>query len=225
MNEPSSRTGTTLAVQGGRIHVFAGETNAPARLSWPPNVTVAINDTEIKGTSSIVRPGDVVEARLENRASSTTYDVRVASDRMSATLTVRTKAGVQRTLTDAQSTGQLELQFTEQAVEPPTPTVVDANVALQREGVAFGVRRAAIEPAVANPGVQQRVAKGREPVPGRDGSLQLLIDPEAVRFTGVEVGTPLIEVTPKRNGVPGTDVTGRELGVAGVKGVRIRLGQ
>jgi hypothetical protein len=218
--------GTALAVTAGRIAVIAGISPEPASLAWPEDIVrVTVNGAPIDGTRCRVRPGDHVDVALAHSNARTDYRVRISQDRMQAFMTVDVRAGVQRSIDDCDPTHDLRLQIVETPTTGTGPTLGDVTQALQKEGVAYGIDRDAVQKALDEPGVQQVVASGREPIFGTDGSLAITVDLDAIRLKGVTVGTSLIEVTPKKDGVPGIDVTGKELAVPAVKNVKIRLGE
>ncbi|MCW2949477.1 MAG: hypothetical protein JWN41_490 [Thermoleophilia bacterium] len=223
-NEDNAINSAHLEVSDGVVRLSAsGGTGASAELSWPAGtVDVTLFGEAVEGTSCRVPSGadlQVTPRRIEPKVH---YRVQVARDRMEATLAVVPEAGVDRTVLDAAPTPALRLQIAETAVPAPETTAADATAQLQRAGVVFGVLPDAVKSALSDVGCECVVARGVDPVEGRDGALEHLVDFHELRHAGVLEGTPLVRRIASREGVAGRDVTGQELRVAPVKDVRMR---
>ncbi|MCW2972289.1 MAG: hypothetical protein JWN72_562 [Thermoleophilia bacterium] len=219
-------SGVQLDVRDGVVRVLDGPmAGGTAELSWPADaVDVHLFGERVDGSTCRVPAGAALRVTPRRTEPSSQYAVSVARDRMEATLRVVPAPGVARTLRDADATSALRLTVDEHRLEPIAPTAADATAALQRAEVVWGVDSRAIEAAVVDTGIEHVVARGLDPVEGRNGTLEHLVDFEQLRTAGVLEGTPLVRRIPSRAGVPGRDVTGQELRVAPVKDVRLRPG-
>lgn len=212
-----------LEVVGGVVRVAAdGGTVGTAELSWPAGtVRVLLFGEEVDGTSCRVPANGLLRVEPSHDQARIRYDVVVSRDRMEATLRVVPEPGRSRRVVDAVPTSRLRLDVLEETVEPDAPTISAANAALQDAEVVFGIDADHVQEAVDAPGEEVVVAVGRDPITGRNGYLEHLVDFKELRRVGVLADTPLLRRVRKREGIPGRDVTGRELSVPAVKDVRI----
>jgi hypothetical protein len=226
-NEPTAGEvdGPCLEVVDGTVRLVPGAADGSAELTWDPGtVRVRLFGEPVEGTSCRV-PGDAsIQVEPVHDAARNRYVVGVSRDRMEATLRILPEPGRRRVLRDQPARPSLRLAVDEERVEPPEPTVSEASAELQGAEVVHGIDADAVAAAVAEPGTEHVVAVGLDPIEGRNGYLEDLVDFRALRLTGVLAETPLLRRVRKRDGVPGRDVTGRELTVPPVKDVRIRPG-
>lgn len=215
-----------LSVEGGRVRIHCAEdARGSAELSWPEGcVRVKLFGEPVEGFSCRVPAHAALEVEPVTSYARIEYGVEVARDRMQATLKVIPQAGTTRTLQDQPPRASLRLVLEELRIEPQKPADSAAAAALQGAGIAYGIDAAAVAEALASPGREFVIATGTEPIQGRSGYLQHLVDFEEVKLRGVLAGTPLVRRARSREGIPGRDVTGRELAVAAVKEARLRAG-
>jgi uncharacterized protein len=215
-----------LEAVDGRVRIVSNSgASGSAELTWKAGtVRVLLFGEEVEGTRCLV-PADAtlqVEPILEPAVNR--YVVTVSRDRMEATLRVVRRTGCTRAIVDAPASAQLRLQVSEECVSPDEPTLALATAELQQAGVTYGIDADQVARAVEAPGEECVVATGLDPVEGRHGYLEDLVDFEALRRVGVRADTPLMRRVRKRDAVPGRDVTGRELAVPPAKDVRIKPG-
>ncbi len=214
-----------LEVVDGFVRVLPGGSGT-AEFSWPADAArVTLFGEQVEGTSCRVPANANLHVDVRNDPPRNRYLVSVSRDRMEATLRVLPEPGTNRTLVDTIPTHNLRLQVREERVEPDAPMLADANAELQKAGVAYGIDPEKIQAALDSPGEEVVVAVGLDPIEGRNGYLDQLVDFQAMRKVGVLADTPLLRRVRKRDGVPGRDVTDRELTVPIVKDARIRPGK
>lgn len=216
-----------IEVRAGVVHVSADpDAAASAELSWTAGtVRVRLFGEPVEGTSCRVPADAVLQVEPVQDPACNQYDVAISRDRMEATLRLVQRSGCARTIVDAAPAQRVHLQVDAQRVEPDAPTMSDAMAQLQRAEVGFGVDPDRVGEALASPGTEVCVATGLEPIEGRNGYLEELVDFAALSRIGVVADTPLLRRVRKRDGVPGRDVTGRELAVPAVRDVRMQPGQ
>lgn len=216
-----------LAVEGGRVHVVApAGAVGTAELSWPAGAVRVVLFGEVVDGSTCRVPADAtlhVEPITDDPRND--YRVSLSRDRMEATLRIVRTSGTDRSLRDAPASASLRLEVDEVRTQPDPPTMARALAALQSAEVTYGIDEARVREAVDEPGKEHVVAVGLDPIEGRDGYLEDLVDFAALRRVGVLTDTPLMRRVRKREGTPGRDVTGRELTVPAVKDPRIRPGE
>lgn len=216
-----------LEVARGSVRtVAAHDEDGVGELSWPADsARVWLDGVEVGGTSCRVPAGANLRVEAVSMPARTSYVVAVSRDRMEATLRVVTEPGCIRTFADAIATPKLRLLPREERVDPDVPNAAAATAELQRAGVVHGIDPERLEQAIQTPGDEVVVAVGTDPMPGRNGYLEELVDFAELRRTGVLADTPLLRRVRKRDGVPGRDVTGRELTVPPARDARIRAGE
>ena len=222
---PSAGDGVLLEVRGGVVRVVepAARTGV-AQLAWPAGqVDVVLSGEPVAGTSCRVSADAALHVDVRSIEARIRYEVQVSRDRMEATLRVVPEPGVARTLRDQPPSASLRLLVEETRIEPGEPSLADATAAIQRAGIAYGLDHDAVAEAL-DCATEVVVARGTDAVEGRAGRFEHLVDFEALRSAGVLEGTPLVRRIPRRDGVPGRDVTGQELRVSTVKDVRLRPG-
>ena len=214
-----------LEVVDGSVCVVPGGSGT-AEFSWTGDAArVTLFGEAVEGTSCRVPANANLHVDIRNEAARNRYQVTVSRDRMEATLRVIPEPGTNRTLVDTPATNNLRLQVREERIEPDPPLLTEATAELQRAGVAYGLDAAQVQAALDAPGEEVVVAIGLDPIEGRSGYLEQLVDFQAMRKVGVLADTPLLRRVRKRDGVPGRDVTDRELTVPAVKDARIRPGK
>lgn len=215
-----------LEVVDGTVRVVAEPGAAgTAELTWPAGaVRVTLFGERVEGSTCRVPADASLRVEAIDQSPRNEYQVKVSRDRMEATLRVVRHPGCTRALVAAKPTDSLALRVEEDRVQPDEPTLSGANAALQDAEVSYGIDADAVREAVASPGEEFVVATGLDPIEGRDGYLEDLVDFRALRMVGVLAETPLLRRVRKREGVPGRDVTDRELAVPTVKDARIRPG-
>ncbi len=214
-----------VEVADGVVRALPGGAGT-AELSWPANsVRVTLFGEAVEGSTCRVPAGANLHVEPRNEPARNRYLVTVSRDRMEATLRVLPEPGCTRRIVDAPASNALRLQVLEERLEPDAPTLAAANAELQQAGVAYGLDPDKVQEALDAPGEEVIVAVGLDPVEGRNGYLEQLVDFQALRRVGVLADTPLLRRVRKRDGIPGRDVTDRELGVPPVKDARIRAGQ
>jgi hypothetical protein len=224
--EASATDTVRLEVVDGSVRVVEdGATAGTAELTWPAgSVRVLLFGEEVDGSSCRVPANGLLRVEARHDPARMRYHVDVSRDRMEATLRVVPEPGRTRRIVDAEPSTRLRLEVVEETVEPDVPTISAANAALQDAEVTFGIDAERVQEAVDAPGEEIVVAIGQDAFAGRNGYLEHLVDFPELRRVGVLAETPLLRRVRKREGVPGRDVTGRELSVPPVKDVRIRPG-
>ncbi|MCW2960841.1 MAG: hypothetical protein JWM90_1228 [Thermoleophilia bacterium] len=223
---PTAEPAVQLAVIDGvvRVHGPTGGSGTAA-LSWAPDqVSVRLAGDAVAGATCRVPVGAALDVELQHVTSEVQYLVTISRDRMEAELLVQQLPGIQRLLVDASSTSDLTLEVVEHRMEPPFPEEQGAIAALQRAGVSFGVDEELVRAALDSIGEPVVVARGLEPIEGRNGRFEPLVNFEQLRTVGVLAETPLVRRIRKLDGTAGRDVTGRELSVPATKDVRLRPG-
>ena len=223
----NQRPQVALEVVNGKVRIVAApDAVGSAELSWPVGaVCVMLLGERVEGNSCRVPANAQLSAEALDEGARVDYAVTVSRDRMEASLRVIPETGLHRTITDRPATQRLHLTVIEERIEPPAADAGEALSALQRAGVVHGCDSDAVIDAVRDQmGDEIVVAHGTEPIEGRGGYLEHLVDFEALRWTGVLADTPLVRRVRKRDGTPGRDVTGRELTVPVVRDVRIQAG-
>ncbi|MEO6866927.1 MAG: flagellar assembly protein A, partial [Gaiellales bacterium] len=210
----------------------AGASDARARsvqLTWSPDeVRVVLDGEQVKGGTCQVAAGAALKVAALSSPARTEYLVDISRNRMQATLRIEQTAGVERRLLDADSAGadQLRIRIEQEPVEPSAPNAAEALAAVQHAGVVHGLEPEALQTAIAAPlRSETLIATGTEPVEGRNGFLEPLIDFDAIRGSGVVAGVPLLRRVRMREGTPGRDVNGRELSSTLVREARLKPGQ
>jgi hypothetical protein len=232
-NSPHDYTSEPDGAQSARIHCadgtvrVDGDAGASAELRWSSeDIRVKLFGEPVSGSMCRVPVGARVDIAVESVPARVDYQVEIARDRMAATLRVVQVSGVERTIcSTSEAPGVLRLDVTETAVDAPDASVADARAEVQTAGIVHGLDEAALAAAVAEPGDAVTIATGTEPIEGRNGYLEPLVDFEAVRMAGVLDGTPLVRRVSRREGIAGCDVTGRPISVAVTKDVRIIEGE
>jgi hypothetical protein len=216
-----------LEVSGGAVRIVAApDASGAAELSWPRDlVKVWIDGREEDGTSCRVQPDQQLRVEAVSIAPAVRYLVGISRDRMEATLRVNLEQGWSRTLADAAPSPKLRIVLEEHVVEPDAPEESAANAELQDAGVVHGLDPEKVAEALESPGREVIVAVGTDPVEGRHGYLEHLIDFEELRRVGVLADTPLVRRVRKKDGVAGRDVLGNELGVPEARDARLRAGE
>lgn len=213
-----------VTVADGVVRVN-GPDGSRGELRWSsPDVRVKLFGERVDGTSCRVPVGARVDVSVESVPAQVDYRIDLSRDRMDATLQVVPEPGIRRIVRDAEASGTLTLDIVEEPVAAPEPSLAEARAALQGAGIVHGIDELALSAAVELPGETVPIAVGTEPVEGRNGYLEPLLDFDAMRFEGVLEGTPLVRRVRRREGIAGRDVTGRELTVAATKDVRITAG-
>lgn len=225
--EPPAQDPVLLEVVGGTVRVAESSGAAgSAELSWPQgSVRARLFGEVVEGSTCRVPPGAELHVEAVNEPARNRYVVTVSRDRMEATLRVLREPGWRRTIRDAMAAASLRLDVQEERIEPAEPTISEANAELQNAEVSYGIDPDKVREAVENPGDEVVVAVGLDPVEGRNGYLEDLVDFRALRYTGVLAETPLLRRVRKRDGIPGRDVTDKELAVPVVKDAKIKPGQ
>ncbi|MBC7643864.1 MAG: DUF342 domain-containing protein [Thermoleophilia bacterium] len=224
---PNPITGTeaalvSVSVRNGYV-VIDGPigSDLSAELSWEHGVNVSLFGEKVEGGSCRVRPGDDLRVDLVNIVARIDFEVEISASSLSATLTVRPVTGHARRLADADANANLHLRVIDDVVQPDPPTVDDAMRAVVAGGVVHGIDREAIAAAIAQPRTQYTVAVATDPVPGRHGRLEQLVDFSRLRTVGVAVGTQLLRLVPKIEGTPGRDVRGYDIAVKPTRDARV----
>ena len=211
-----------LEVRAGNVIVTgAGD---PARLRFPAHINVSINGELQHNRDCMVHPRAAISVDGLHTPARCEYRVEVDADSMTARMRIVQEHGRTRTLRDCEPTSDLTLVCDEQLHDPPAPDTAAALLAIHEHGVTFGVDREAVEAAIADPGTEHVIARGVPAEQGTNGYLRALCDFEAVEFTGVPAGTPLLQIVPRVEGRPGTTVAGKQLPVRATRDARLRLG-
>lgn len=214
-----------LQVVDGVVQVLPGGSGT-AELSWSLDAArVTLSGQTVDGSACRVPANARLHVDVRNDPARNRYLVTISRDRMEAMLRVLPEPGTSRTIMDAQPTHSLRLHVREERIEPDLPSIADANAELQKAGVSYGLDPDQVQVAIDSPGEDVVVAVGLEPIEGRNGYLEQLVDFRAMRKVGVLADTPLLRRVRKREGVAGRDVTDRELAVPAAKDARIRPGE
>jgi hypothetical protein len=224
---PSFTGEVRLEVHDGTVRMVPAhdEEHGPLELSWTANqVRVWIDGTPVEGTHCHVPLGARLRVEAVHEAPSLRYVATISRDRMEATMRVLAAPGWTRSFVDAQPTRHLRLRTSEERVDAELPDPAAAAAELQRIGVVHGIDPERVAEALERVGEEVVVATGTEPLEGRSGYLEHLVDFVEQRKVGVLADTPLLRRVRSRPGTPGRDVTGRELSVPAVKAARIRPG-
>jgi hypothetical protein len=215
-----------LEVVGGTVRIDAPpDATGDAELSWPRDVVkVWVDGREEEGTSCRVPASAHLRVEAVSIPPNVRYMVGVSRDRMEATLRVGLEPGWQRTLRDAAPVARLRLAVDEQVLDPDAPEESAASAELQDAGIVHGLDPERVAEALAEPGREVVVATGTDPIEGRNGYLEHLIDFEELRRVGVLADTPLVRRVRRREGVAGRDVLGNELGVPEARDAKLKAG-
>ncbi|MCW2926394.1 MAG: jag family protein [Thermoleophilia bacterium] len=218
--------GVRLEIVGGSVRIAAGSSSSgSAELTWDPQaVRVHLFGESVDGNSCRVPANAALRVEAVTTQPRMRYIVAISRDRMEATLRTAGEPGCARTLRDAPATARLNIAVDEVRLDPPEPDLARASAELQAAGVIHGIDQSRVQDALEAGGEEVQVATGTEPLEGRSGYLEQLVDFEALRRVGVLAETPLLRRVRKRDGMPGRDVTGRELAIPPVKDARIRPG-
>lgn len=204
-------------IEAGCVEVVdpVGEGNLAAIVAGP-GIALEVNGQPCR--SAAVRKGDTVRLSPAEPVLTvpSTYEVAIAPDRLSATLTVTPGSTVTRSIPDHPRSVRLEVRVVEEVRIHP-PAVAEALRALDEAGVVWGIRRDRLD-ALAH--VRERtsivVAEGLQPGAGRaPGFTPFLpgVDLNARRRHGVPVqaGWLLGQLLAGHPGTPGHTVTGDEI--------------
>ncbi len=214
-----------VEVVDGVVRIAEGSRSGSAELNWDIDaVRVRLFGERVEASTCRVPPDANLHVEAIVDQPRNRYVVGVSRDRMEATLRVVQESGCRRALRDMPPAASLRLTVEETTLLPNEPTIAEANAELQAAGVTYGIDDAAVAAAIANPGEELVVATGLDAIEGRNGYLEDLVDFRSLRHVGVLADTPLLRRVRKRDGIPGRDVTGRELTVPAVKDARIRPG-
>lgn len=234
---------TLLAVREGRLQVIPGDPKGPRPVVEPgPHVKVWVNGALVE-RARLIEPNDEVVAQPETVEPRLVVNVKLSDDLMKAYLVIERAPGKRFALVDTPPS--LKLRVRARLIEEipaPMPTLQDVQQALEQAQVRFGVKREAIERALEDPPqAPLLVAEGIAPVPPQDGRLEIrfeerqapAVDLEAERIdlfdrgavTWVEPGAVLAVIEPPKEGVPGTDVKGRQVPVPRPRPVGVKVGK
>lgn len=216
---------TLLSVQDGRLQVSPGR--EPGQLHVPAELPAVVTVDGQRQTGAITLHGDEDVAVVLPAPSAASWSIGVARDGLTAWLEV--KPGVSQVLAEAEPAPELVLALREVALPPLDLTPQALADALAAAGVTTGIDELAVaEAAGLAPAGRTILARGRAPVPGQDGRLEVLVQllthqPYLERPDGtvdfrdrpeipaVEAGTMLARLYPPAAGQPGETVQGREL--------------
>jgi len=216
----------SVSVRDGRVEIDGPiGSDLFAEISWDRGVEVALLGEPVKGGSCRVRPGDDLRIDLTSVVARIDFEIEVAANSMSATLCVCPVTGHTLRLADADACANLHLRVLDEVVQPEPPTLESALQSIVAAGVVHGIEREAIAAAIAQPRTQHTVAIGTDPVPGRHGRLEPLVDFTQLRTVGVVVGTQLLRIVPKIEGETGLDVRGHDVAVEPTRDARVSPGK
>lgn len=167
-------------------------------------------------------------------------EVSVDKDGLTAHFYWQYIQGVHYRLADHPAANVIQLRLESQVIAPKPLNVEDVALAVQAEGICYGVDLAAATPeALAQPKGSLVVAVGQAPKPPQNAQIDYVfqnrkkVDMDAVRIdhyevygiSSVDAGTVLAVKSPPEPGVPGVDVYGRMIPVGQPKDQQLKVGR
>ena len=230
------------AVVNGAVEVKAPAAGGQAALLKPgEGVTLLVNGAKVE-ESCRVMPGDKIEINPVEYIEPFRVDVRVSADAMQAQARFTPPRKVSHTIIDQPFAATLVVAAQRREEPVAGGSVDELKAALAAADVRFGIDPAALEKAMAEPGVWHTVAVGVPPVEGQHGYVEPLFQgvlkpvtyaPDELRvdfreryeIEQVNPGDPIAVVHPPVPGKPGQAVTGKRIEPKPVRPAVVRCGE
>lgn len=221
------RSNGLIGIKNGSVVITAPRKDgSPALLLPGRHAIVKKNGREIEGPVS-VGPDDTIEIIPREEVVAASVQVEVFPDGMEAQMRVSPRITIIRKIIDLPEQEELLLTFAEEQVRCNEITTEEALLALKEKGVVFGLNDLLLQETVQKAdGKWHVVARGREPVKGEDGYVEINFSQgrefagyddknlarvnykERFSLPSVEKGDILAVVYPPVPGKPGMLVTG-----------------
>jgi len=187
-----------------------------------PNVTVKVDGKEIN-QQTVITEEDRVELTPLVTTPMEALEIVLSDDRLHARLKIQRLSGKQYTITDSKPAQTVRIETTCVTEEAAMVTYDDIKREMDKNSIVYGINEKAIEEAVGFQGetLELEIATGVTPSGAVDGQIKYNFLEENFEFSrnpygegkilSVDIGQVLAIKTPPKEGVPGIDVTGRQV--------------
>jgi len=198
------------------------------------NVTVKVNGKEID-QPTVIRTNDRVELIALDIPSMLTFQVLLSDDKLHAHLSIQRLSGKRFVIMDSMTAHRVTVETSLVVEEAATITYDALKQEMDRQGVVYGINDKAIEEALSFQGesFNIEIATGINPSGAEDGQVVYSFLEEKLeaprnpygegKIQCVEIGQVMATKKPPVEGVPGTDVTGRQIPCPAPKDVQILI--
>lgn len=172
------RKSGTIAIEKGKVYVKDPINNGEEAVIIPgKNVSVMVDNNIIEEATPVNSQKKIViiPTKVEPLRA---LDLTVSSDKMTATLMVNYKPGEEYYTQDIPESNKIIVNCLHaKPIEKPF-TVKEIIEYLNNQKIIYGIDREMIETAIANPGKEYIIARGKPYVPGKDGWIEELVPSE-----------------------------------------------
>ncbi len=168
------RSNGSIGIKNGSVVITdPSEGGSPALLLPGMQAIVKINGREIEGPVS-VSSDDNIEITPRDEVIAASVQIEVSPDRMEAKIRISPRITITRKIVDLPEQEELLLTFAEEQVLSQEITAEDALLALKEKSVVFGLKDLLLQETVQEADDNWHIiARGREPVKGEDGYVEL----------------------------------------------------
>lgn len=229
-------------IKNGKIYCKDGENKYPT-LSTCPEITLYKNDEVVEGTL-IISEKDRIQVEVKQESIPTRWDIQMDADKVKAFLRVEPGTLIMRELLDQEPVDHLELNVRETRRRYNELSLNQVLDKLDELGIVEGINHQEIRKACeSTESATYTIAEGIEPVPGKNGYLELLVDLQEEqnglrerndgtvnfrdfkRIPTVKKGEVVAIVHPPVEGKAGLTVTGLPLFAAPVHPMVVKAGK
>lgn len=217
------------------------EGGTPPRLTVDNKITVRYQGQHVERMVVLEQGLSGLEIILpEDTEPITDIEVIVDKDGLTARLNWNQVPGAKYSLADQPKASVAQLRLLKKDIPPRPITMDDLRLAVQAEGITYGLLFDTIDPeSLKAPQGSIVIARGKEPIPPQDAAIEYTyqkqhqIDPDSIRIDHYEVygissvqqGTILARKIPAKPGEPGIDVYGNRISVPEPKDTAIKSGK
>jgi uncharacterized protein (DUF342 family) len=227
----------TVEYQNGKLLVTDPKNNGSfAVVTVPPEVVLRVEGKEVK-KSAVLTSKSRTEVKTEKKLPNRSFDIKVNAAVMSASIKVTYEEGNEVEIEESPPVQRLSFSIVQKKLTSERYNLSEISESLKSKGIVYGIDWSLLNQAVLKgDGEWHEFAVGTSPIPGKDGRLEMLIQPDEVDEPGdnlsnihkifsVNEGEVLAKVIPPEDGKPGMNVYGVTVPAITGKALVIRAGQ
>ncbi|HHT72546.1 MAG TPA: FapA family protein [Firmicutes bacterium] len=238
---PRNRDGKAWIKDGKLGYEPPEEGGNPPRLIIDKRITVRYGGELVQNSVQLTDGLNGLDIILpENMEPVVHIEVSVDKDGLTAHFHWQQNQGIEYRLGEQPPANVIQLRLEQTVLQPKPLTVDDVAVAVQSEGISYGLNLEGLnQEMLSQPKGSVVVAQGQPPIPPKDATVDYVfqkrnqVDLDALRIdyyeaygiSSVEEGAILAVKIPPEPGTPGTDVFGRKIPVGKPKDLQIKCGK